>query len=298
MEKYRIFDNSSLLLEHPGTPHYKDDVVCFASGYSARRYPLTGMYFNRELYLILVLRGRSEISLNGEHLSLEAGTLLLHGANYLTDHIYSSEDISFITLSVSEAMLTNDSYLTQITAMLLATMRASHSYTISLTVEETGFVRSQLEALMSLLGSSHSFLFRRVQASCNALFLDIGDILSRKTAVSRRLSPKERVLQEFHALATRHFREQHFIRFYAGRLCISEQYLSRIVRAGTGKSVGEILTRLLVMEARMLLRNVSMPIGGIAAALHFGDASAFTKFFKRNTGITPFEFRENSLAEH
>ena len=223
-----------MLKERPGIPHYREDVVCFESGYDDRNYPADVAYFNRELYLIFILEGRSEILLNGEHIVMEAGTLLVHGANYLTDHLFSSKDIRFITLSISEAMLTNDSYLTQTAALLLSTLRQNRQYTLLLAEDEMQEMRSQLEVLMRLLGSDHKFLFRRLQAACNALLLDIADFLSRRTPIRRHLSPKEHVLQEFYALVTRHFREEHFVAFYARELAISEQYLSRIVRTGGG----------------------------------------------------------------
>lgn len=123
MVKSRIFDNTQLLKEHPELPHYKEEVVCFRSEYKDRSYPANECYFNRELYMIFVLEGRSEILLNGEFIAIEPNMLLIHGANYLTEHLYSSRDIKFITLALSESMRTDDSYLTQITAILLATMR-------------------------------------------------------------------------------------------------------------------------------------------------------------------------------
>lgn len=292
MVKSRIFDNTQLLKEHPGIPHYKEDVVCFKSEYKDRSYPENEQYFNRELYMILILEGRSEILLNGEAIVLEPDTLLIHGANYLTGHQYSSPDIKFITLSLSESMRTDDSYLTRITAVLLATMRQNKQYTICLTAEEAQVIQRELEDLMHLLDSRHSFLFRRIQASCNALFLDIGDFLSRKTVIKKHISPKDHVLQEFHSLVTRHFREEHFVGFYADKLAISEQYLSRIVRGGTGKSVNTIINELLTMEAQMLLGSRKRTVGEIAAQLCFSDASSFCKFFKRNVGETPLEFRK------
>lgn len=66
MVKSRIFDNTQLLKEHPELPHYKEEVVCFRSEYKDRSYPANECYFNRELYMIFVLEGRSEILLNGE----------------------------------------------------------------------------------------------------------------------------------------------------------------------------------------------------------------------------------------
>ena len=83
MVKSRIFDNTQLLKEHPELPHYKEEVVCFRSEYKDRSYPANECYFNRELYMIFVLEGRSEILLNGEFIAIEPNMLLIHGANYL-----------------------------------------------------------------------------------------------------------------------------------------------------------------------------------------------------------------------
>ena len=275
MVKSRIFDNRQLLKEHPEIPHYKEEVVCFMSEYKDRSYPENERYFNRELYMILVLEGRSEILLNGEFIVIEPDMLLVHGANYLTDHLYSSPDIKFITLSISESMRTDDSYLTQITAILLATMRQNKQYTIQLTAYEAQIIRNELEVL-----------------ACNSLFLDIADFLSRKTIIKKEVVRKDHVLQEFHALVTRNFREEHFVSFYADKLAISEQYLARIVRAGTGKSVNTIINELLIMEARTLLSSTKSTVGDIASQLGFSDAAGFCKFFKRNMGQTPLNYRK------
>lgn len=297
MVKSCIFDNAGMLKERPEIPYYREDVVCFESGYDDRNYPADVAYFNRELYLIFILEGRSEILLNGEHIVMESGTLLVHRANYLTDHLFSSKDIRFITLSISEAMLTNDSYLTQTAALLLSTLRQNRQYTLLLAEDEMQEMRSQLEVLMRLLDSDHKFLFRRLQAACNALLLDIADFLSRRTPIRRHISPKEHVLQEFYALVTRHFREEHFVAFYARELAISEQYLSRIVRTGTGKTVNGIISELLLMEARTLLGNRSLAVSDVAVRLNFSDTSAFCKFFRRNAGETPLGFRKRLWRE-
>jgi len=189
-------------------------------------------------------------------------------------------------------MRTDDSYLTQITAILLATMRQNKQYTIQLTAYEAQIIRNELEVLMHLLNIKHQFLFRRIQAACNALFLDIADFLSRKTIIKKEVSRKDHVLQEFHALVTRNFREEHFVSFYADKLAISEQYLARIVRAGTGKSVNTIINELLIMEARTLLSSTKSTVGDIASQLGFSDAAGFCKFFKRNMGQTPLNYRK------
>ena len=55
--------------------------------------------------------------------------------------------------------------------------------------------------------------------------------------------------------------------FYADKLAISEQYLARIVRLGTGKTINSLINELLVMEARTLLSSTKFTVGEIAAKL-------------------------------
>lgn len=89
-------------------------------------------------------------------------------------------------------------------------MRQNKQYTIQLTAYESQIIRNELEVLMRLLNIKHQFLFRRIQAACNALFLDIADFLSRKTIIKKEVSRKDHVLQEFHALCYPKFQRRAF----------------------------------------------------------------------------------------
>lgn len=117
--------------------------------------------------------------------------------------------------------------------------------------------------------------------------------MSHKTVVREHVSRRDRLLREFHALATKHFREEHSVGFYADRLAVSRQYLTRVLRAETGRSVNEILSELQLMEARNLLLTTTLQVGEVAAQLGFGDAAVFCKFFRRHVGCTPLAFRRS-----
>jgi len=51
----------------------------------------------------------------------------------------------------------------------------------------------------------------------------------------------------------------------------------------------------ILLEAKRLLVNQDMSITEISNELNFNDNSYFTKFFKKQTGITPEEFRRNII---
>lgn len=85
---------------------------------------------------------------------------------------------------------------------------------------------------------------------------------------------------------------EHQVAFYAEKLCISSRYLHKItVRHLDGKKPKQLIDEQLVAEIKVLLNEPRLSITEIAEQLHFPDQSYLTHFFKKNTGISPKEFR-------
>ena len=104
---------------------------------------------------------------------------------------------------------------------------------------------------------------------------------------------KNSVVAKFLELVQTHYREQRLISFYAGELCITPKYLSKLVKEHTGRSAGEWIESHVILEARALLQSSDMTIQQIATYLHFPNQSFFGKYFKRATGISPKSYRAN-----
>ncbi|MDL2296539.1 helix-turn-helix domain-containing protein [Bacteroidales bacterium OttesenSCG-928-B11] len=81
--------------------------------------------------------------------------------------------------------------------------------------------------------------------------------------------------------------------FYAQQMNISCKKLNIISVKGTGKTVKQHLQERLVLETKKEIRLKEKNLKEISFALGFEDPAYFTRFFKKQTGITPVEFREN-----
>lgn len=85
------------------------------------------------------------------------------------------------------------------------------------------------------------------------------------------------------------------IRDFASQLCIHPTHLSNTLKLTTGQPPCFFFEAEILAAARQLLRDTTRPVADIAAQLTY-DPSNFTKFFKRFTGTTPKQYREQVWA--
>lgn len=82
------------------------------------------------------------------------------------------------------------------------------------------------------------------------------------------------------------------IAYYAKQANISENYLSRLVKQYTGRSVGAWIAIVRIQRAKHLLSQTSKSVIDIAADVGIEDQSYFSRLFKKETGMTPSAFRK------
>lgn len=80
---------------------------------------------------------------------------------------------------------------------------------------------------------------------------------------------------------------------YASMLNVSRVYLNEAVKAVTGVSAGEFIRSYAVLSAKRMLFHTDLDVNQIAEELGYDDTSYFSRMFKKETGQTPSEFREN-----
>lgn len=112
----------------------------------------------------------------------------------------------------------------------------------------------------------------------------------------QEISRSTLLCNRFFALLETQATKEHEVSFYARKLSISTHYLTRICQRYTGKSANQTIADMLVTKASVFLRKPELSIQQVADQLGFSDASTFGKFFRRHTGKTPTEYRnENSI---
>lgn len=96
----------------------------------------------------------------------------------------------------------------------------------------------------------------------------------------------------FRHLVDEHFLTESGVGFYASKLCVTSNYLNRLVRQSLGKSTKQYIQNRRIEEAKRLLRYTSLPVADIAEKLNFDTTSYFVRAFSKAEGITPLQYRQ------
>ena len=106
-----------------------------------------------------------------------------------------------------------------------------------------------------------------------------------------KLSRGQRILQQFLDALGRKDPLPRNVKAYADYLCITPNHLSAVIRQQSGRSVMDWLNAHCILRAQVLLRHTNLSIYEIADRLGFQSSTFFTRFFHRETGMTPKEYR-------
>jgi AraC family transcriptional activator of pobA len=105
------------------------------------------------------------------------------------------------------------------------------------------------------------------------------------------LAPTDTTVVALRKLIDEHFQTERQLVFYASKLAMTVDRLNDHVKRATGITAGHLIRQRVLTEAKRQLVFTNQPIHEIASALAFSDASHFARFFRKQTGTAPHEFR-------
>lgn len=121
-------------------------------------------------------------------------------------------------------------------------------------------------------------------------------ILCARIYKSKMLYPLENrdvdIVREFNFLVETHFKSIHSVTEYAKLLHKSPKTISNIFRKLNSKSPLQFIQERKMLEARRLLIYTTKRIKEIAYEVGFEDIQTFSRFFKRNEGVSPSKYKK------
>jgi AraC-like DNA-binding protein len=117
--------------------------------------------------------------------------------------------------------------------------------------------------------------------------------LAKEQHIVRGLSDSQiDTIRQFNVLVDMHFRTLRKVKDYADLLHKSPKTLSNLFATNNQQSPQQIIQERVVLEAKRLLLFTDKQTQEIAYDLGFEDPAYFSRFFKKQAGLTPSAFRE------
>jgi AraC-like DNA-binding protein len=157
-------------------------------------------------------------------------------------------------------------------------------------------VSGLFEAMLSEMGESKEQGLDMIRLKLLELF-----ITADRTCTGRKGGnvPQQKLtlLRSFQQLIDKHYRDIKLPKEYADLLYVTPNHLNALCQDLLGKTAGDLIRDRVLLEAKRLLTNADMTVTQIAYDLNFQDNSYFNRFFKKNVGMTPDEFRKTFLNQ-
>ena len=258
-----VFNNDDLSIILNGRP---SDKTFFREG---------EVYQLPEPRLLLFMSGEADVHLDLEQYHFEQGTVILTTPDVILEFEHIGKDVEVCGIAMKEAVHVAESIITKVTVkdseLLLRMMY--------LLWDIAALSPYRREAVLQMVRAMVADVQYTKQAS---------DSSADKTAISRH----QLLFQQFKALVSQHCEQERNIPYYADQLHITPHHLSAVISRASGRSAMYWVNRAVVLRAKVLLRTSSLLTYEIAERLHFANPPAFNNFFKRETGLTPKEYRE------
>lgn len=232
-----------------------------------------GPFHSNEMRMLRVFSGEARYMVNLVNYDLRRGSILLMPAGSLIEIVWYSEDFNaqFVLFSV-------DAEVREMGRLITLSPRE---------FDRTGlYIELMWETVR--LGGFRRDVLRRL---CDSF---VEDILEVDESIKTE-SKQDNQFRRFLNLVNQYSQQERSLDFYADKLAMTGHYLSAYIRRVSGRTFTQWLTFSLIQKIRMELRYSDKRINEISLEMGFENSSDFSRFFKKQTGLTPNEYRNGNL---
>ncbi len=252
--------------------------------------------------IIFIKSGSIELNINGHNVLINSPCIFFVSPRYLYELYNICRDVELYILSIQNQFKDYVNYNFN-KFEIYKTIAVSQNYNISIPVDEFNSIWGVLKHINFLSYDKKNIRYKDeaiLHAYSSIVYLMVGHL--EKSMINKQdnnsYTRKESIVMSFIELAFKHFIQEKELKFYANKLFISIKYLSICVKDISGYPPSHILNQLLIDASCNRLSQSNNSISDVAYEMEFADQFSFSKFFKKNMGITPSEFRKKSTTIH
>lgn len=157
--------------------------------------------------------------------------------------------------------------------------------------------RHEIQAHRLFDNETSRVLAKNASLSVDDMILCCRDLAHRALEYSSFSADGKSVVEKVTEYLDGHFHEDTPRGRLAALVFVSPDYLSRLFRRETGKTLAQYVAERRLEHAAALLREGSMPINAIAMQVGFSSFAYFSKMFRERHGMTPMDYRRQHRAQ-
>ncbi|WP_165822277.1 AraC family transcriptional regulator [Hymenobacter edaphi] len=253
------------------------------------KIPLDRPYRGDYYKISLCLRGRAELKVNLASYTVTPGCLVLATPDVIKEWGYLSDDYETLSVFFTREFITTNNAATGKLRFFVSPV----AHVLLLLPEEAAGIAASFRFLQQKYHTPHPERDNILKSILNSLLYEIGDLYCPAAAPRPTGATRGQVLAtQFRQLVQAHYRSARSVSQYAAMLCVTPKHLTALVKQATGRTASDWIADAVVLEAKALLQTPALPIQQVAASLQFADQFAFSRFFKKSTGLSPTAYRQ------
>lgn len=237
-------------------------------------------YRMQENRVVWVRQGKASYSFNLEDYVFEADDLVVFYDDTLVEKKWHSADFQFDAFRFEPEQLENEGVRSN----------CQTSFIRLHLDEQSRAVVSQHFSLMWEMAHQKPFPTDNVHLLIHSLLL-FANRRHGPSSATPVVSRRDDILRRFVSLVSQFAGKERNIPFYASRLCMEPHYLSTFIKQASGRTVMQWINQTAVKEVKVWLAYSDETAAQISERLGFPCPASLTKFFKRETGMTPGQYR-------
>ncbi|MDR3022390.1 AraC family transcriptional regulator [Chryseobacterium sp.] len=248
--------------------------------------------FRMDYYaLCICTAGEINIEIDRQKYKVDAHSFLMAAPSTIVKFGKTSEDFTMKLLFFDKNFLIKNISNPFIIEKMNLFSKGSYSI-VKTTSKNSSLLQNLLDYLDKKSKKQGKFTDEIIRTIIFNLLLETAEIMDQEnSSTPGKEDGKKDLYLKFSKLIRENIRQQRTVQFYADQLHVSNKYLIEIIKKSSGKTPHEVIDETLLKEAYVMLGNSDITISEIAFELQFNSASAFGRFFKKHTALSPSEYR-------
>lgn len=264
-------------------------IASFLPPMQMNAFPHRATYFG----LGLCRRGTVQLTADLDNYQVSSDQLIVMGPEVIRKWEGQSADYTEETLCFTASFfLETGANLASFKGIRFFQNKASK--VIPLDAEDAALIWKLLQDIKQLNGSSSGRKEVMVRSYINILLNQTADLYDKYEPQQLLCSGSQPViLTEFKKLLIENYLQLRSVKGYADLLNVTAKHLSETIKENTGKTAGAWIHDIVILEAKVRLKQTTLTIAQISDSLNFSDPSLFGKYFRRYSGYAPATYRKH-----